>query len=90
MRLLESYKSILVLLLFSIISICIYICLTIIYTQLHIAKGYEYGGDSHESHSSSKEMGLKDLFDIALTTLAFLSFGMFILQVLMCVTMVGR
>lgn len=33
-------------------------------------------------------MGLKDLFDIALTTLAFLSFGMFILQVIMCVTMV--
>lgn len=34
-------------------------------------------------------MGLKDLFDIALTTLAFLSFGMFILQVIMCVTMVS-
>lgn len=31
-----------------------------------------------------KSLGLKDLFDIALTTLAFLSFGMFILQVLMC------
>jgi hypothetical protein len=35
----------------------------------------------------SKSLGLKDLFDIALTTLAFLSFGMFILQVIMCVTM---
>lgn len=35
-------------------------------------------------------MGLKDLFDIALTTLAFLSFGMFILQVIMCVTMVKQ
>lgn len=34
-----------------------------------------------------KSLGLKDLFDIALTTLAFLSFGMFILQVLMCITM---
>lgn len=67
-----------------------------------LSKGYEYpnhGGvvdDSYHppSHSSvekgsSKEMGLKDLFDIALTTLAFLSFGMFILQVLMCVTMVS-
>ncbi|XP_050099221.1 uncharacterized protein LOC126579716 [Anopheles aquasalis] len=32
-------------------------------------------------------VGLKDLFDIALTTLAFLSFGMFILQVIMCITM---
>jgi hypothetical protein len=35
----------------------------------------------------SKSMGLKDLFDIALTTLAFLSFGMFFLQVIMCITM---
>uniref|UniRef100_A0A182K8D0 Uncharacterized protein n=1 Tax=Anopheles christyi TaxID=43041 RepID=A0A182K8D0_9DIPT len=32
-------------------------------------------------------LGLKDLFDIALTTLAYLSFGMFILQVIMCITM---
>lgn len=32
-------------------------------------------------------MGLKDIFEIALTTLAFLSFGMFILQVIMCITM---
>lgn len=30
---------------------------------------------------------MKDIFDIALTTLAFLSFGMFVLQVLMCITM---
>ncbi|XP_046803833.1 uncharacterized protein LOC124419252 [Lucilia cuprina] len=35
----------------------------------------------------TKEIGLKDITDIALTTLAFLSFGMFILQVLMCITM---
>ncbi|XP_023169717.1 uncharacterized protein LOC111598615 [Drosophila hydei] len=34
-----------------------------------------------------KEISLKDITDIALTTLAFLSFGMFILQVLMCITM---
>lgn len=33
-------------------------------------------------------MTLRDIFDIALTTLAFLSFGMFVLQVLMCITMV--
>ncbi|XP_058127334.1 uncharacterized protein LOC131291019 [Anopheles ziemanni] len=32
-------------------------------------------------------LGLKDLFDIALTTLAYLSFGMFILQVIMCITL---
>lgn len=34
-----------------------------------------------------KSIGIKDLFDIALTTLAFLSFGMFIIQVIMCITM---
>lgn len=45
------------------------------------------GHDEGKDHS--KEMSLKDLFDIALTTLAFLSFGMFILQVLMCITMVS-
>lgn len=37
---------------------------------------------------SNTEIRLKDVADIALTTLAFLSFGMFILQVLMCITMV--
>uniref|UniRef100_A0A1A9VFU9 Uncharacterized protein n=1 Tax=Glossina austeni TaxID=7395 RepID=A0A1A9VFU9_GLOAU len=36
---------------------------------------------------SNTEIRLKDVADIALTTLAFLSFGMFILQVLMCITM---
>ncbi|XP_029720513.2 uncharacterized protein LOC115262247 [Aedes albopictus] len=40
-----------------------------------------------EEKSIGKGLGLKDLFDIALTTLAFLSFGMFILQVIMCITM---
>lgn len=34
-----------------------------------------------------KSIGIKDLFDIALTTLAFLSFGMFIIQVIMCIAM---
>jgi hypothetical protein len=34
-----------------------------------------------------KTVNLKDLFEIALTTLAFLSFGMFIVQVIMCITM---
>jgi hypothetical protein len=37
--------------------------------------------------SAMKSIGIKDLFDIALTTLAFLSFGMFIVQVLICLTM---
>ncbi|CAO1409168.1 unnamed protein product [Diamesa hyperborea] len=48
------------------------------------------GGGYHPApvaSSGMKSLGLRDLFDIALTTLAFLSFGMFILQVLMCITM---
>lgn len=34
-----------------------------------------------------KPVNLKDIFEIALTTLAFLSFGMFIVQVIMCISM---
>lgn len=49
--------------------------------------GHEYYDVSDEK-SSSKEMTLRDIFDIALTTIAFLSFGIFVLQVLMCITMV--
>lgn len=61
--------------------------------KLFFRLGYEhehehYGDVSYDK--GSKEMGLKDFFDIALTTLAFLSFGMFTLQVLMCITMVMR
>lgn len=37
--------------------------------------------------TSKKMITIKDLFDIALTTLAFLSFGMFVIQVIMCLTM---
>lgn len=51
------------------------------YAQQHPMWSGNSGG------SSMKSIGLKDLFDIALTTLAFLSFGMFIIQVLMCITM---
>lgn len=38
--------------------------------------------------ASSKDISIKDITDIALTTLSFLSFGMFILQVLTCLTAV--
>lgn len=41
----------------------------------------------HHEYKSSKSLGLKEIFEIALTTLAFLAFGMFMLQVIMCVTM---
>lgn len=41
----------------------------------------------HPPPTAMKSIGIKDLFDIALTALAFLSFGMFIIQVIMCITM---
>lgn len=41
----------------------------------------------HHEYKSSKSLGLKEIFEIALTTLAFLAFGMFMLQVIMCITM---
>lgn len=47
----------------------------------HVVEEYS----DHGSHG----LGLADLFDISLTGIAFLSFGMFILQVLMCITMVS-
>ncbi|CAD7077932.1 unnamed protein product [Hermetia illucens] len=48
-----------------------------------------YGTDTYGPSAGyhSKELGLKDVMEIAMTTLAYLSFGMFILQVLMCITM---
>jgi hypothetical protein len=53
--------------------------------------GYYHTGSetwpSYEEKGMMKGLGLKDLFEIALTALAFLSFGMFILQVIMCITM---
>ncbi|CAH1374090.1 unnamed protein product [Tenebrio molitor] len=41
----------------------------------------------HEESHSEKEHDLSDLFDIALTALAYLSFGMFIIHVIMCISM---
>lgn len=46
----------------------------------------EYVHVEKESHG----LGLSELFDISLTGIAFLSFGMFVLQVLMCITMVSN
>ncbi|KAJ0178837.1 hypothetical protein K1T71_005612 [Dendrolimus kikuchii] len=45
-----------------------------------IEEQYEVERDNHG-------LGIADLFDISLTGIAFLSFGMFVLQVLMCITM---
>lgn len=50
--------------------------------------GYGVEEVVYDDKGLGKEMGIKDIFEIALTTLAFLSFGMFILHVLMCITMV--
>uniref|UniRef100_A0A182UEU1 Protein tweety homolog n=1 Tax=Anopheles melas TaxID=34690 RepID=A0A182UEU1_9DIPT len=55
------------------------------YHHHHHAPIVEY--EEKTLDKSSSLLGLKDLFDIALTTLAYLSFGMFILQVIMCITM---
>ncbi|XP_028178134.1 uncharacterized protein LOC114365699 [Ostrinia furnacalis] len=44
----------------------------------------------HEEYSVERDghgLGISELFDISLTGIAFLSFGMFVLQVLMCITM---
>lgn len=46
-------------------------------------------GDDHHStknHGYEKEKDLTDLFEIALTALAYLSFGMFIIHVVMCIS----
>ncbi|XP_023952922.2 uncharacterized protein LOC112056688 [Bicyclus anynana] len=54
---------------------------------------YQHPSPIHEIHEEygvereSHGLGISDLFDISLTGIAFLSFGMFILQVLMCITM---
>ncbi|XP_073942524.1 uncharacterized protein [Choristoneura fumiferana] len=44
----------------------------------------------HEEHvhveKDNHGLGLSELFEISLTGIAFLSFGMFVLQVLMCIT----
>lgn len=37
---------------------------------------------------SKKEMTLRNIYDIALTAIAYLSFGLFVLQVIMCITLV--
>lgn len=44
--------------------------------------------ESHVHHSSKKgsELSIKDFFEIALTALAFLAFGLFIIQLLMSIT----
>ncbi|KAG6444228.1 hypothetical protein O3G_MSEX003258 [Manduca sexta] len=47
----------------------------------------EHAVEEEYLERDSHGLGLADLFDISLTGIAFLSFGMFVLQVLMCITM---
>lgn len=44
--------------------------------------------EENHGHGSKKEMTLRNIYDIALTAIAYLSFGLFILQVIMCITLV--
>lgn len=51
--------------------------------------GYEeWNGMSDGGGSSKKEMTLRNIYDIALIAIAYLSFGLFVLQVIMCITLV--
>lgn len=59
--------------------------------------GYDYGvsydgdgggGHGHSSGSSGKEMTLRKVYELALTAIAYLAFGIFVLQVIMCITTV--
>ncbi|GLV41151.1 hypothetical protein CBL_04675 [Carabus blaptoides fortunei] len=52
--------------------------------HLHYHHG-DYG--ESQGKGGDKELVLADLFEIALTAIAFLSFGCFVLQVIMCISM---
>lgn len=43
-----------------------------------------------DNNGSGKEMTLKKVYELALTAIAFLSFGIFVLQVIMCITAVSK
>lgn len=45
---------------------------------------------SIDNGGSGKEMTLKKVYELALTAIAFLSFGIFVMQVIMCITAVSN
>lgn len=45
--------------------------------------GYGVSGGGWEEHETGKGLALKELFDLALTALAFLAFGLFIINLIM-------
>lgn len=51
-------------------------------------ESYGMSYDSGGSGGSSKEMTLKKVYELALTAIAYLAFGIFVLQVIMCITTV--
>lgn len=55
------------------------------YTSLSsvFMSGYEVSGGGWEEHETGKGLALKELFDLALTALAFLAFGLFIINLIM-------
>lgn len=65
-----------------------------LFKQFIYYAGYDIGGDdtygvSYDSGGgSSKEMTLKKVYELALTAIAYLAFGIFVLQVIMCITTV--
>lgn len=46
-------------------------------------QGYGVSGGGWEEHETGKGLALKELFDLALTALAFLAFGLFIINLIM-------
>lgn len=50
--------------------------------------GYENYGVIDDNNGSHKEMTLKKVYELALTAIAYLAFGIYILQVIMCITTV--
>lgn len=50
--------------------------------------GYENYNVSDYHNGSSKEMTLKKVYELALTAIAYLAFGVYVLQVIMCITTV--
>ncbi|KAB0800206.1 hypothetical protein PPYR_05946 [Photinus pyralis] len=56
-------------------------------TNGHHGHGVTAIHEYHKHHGGNDKDKLADLFDVALTALAYLSFGMFIVQVIMCVSM---
>ncbi|XP_029661693.1 uncharacterized protein LOC115234629 [Formica exsecta] len=54
-----------------------------IHEEYYYGPHEQHEEDDHKSYSKGKELSIKDFFEIALTALAFLAFGLFIIQLCM-------